>query len=202
MSWEWQKNILIATGILLIVILAFLLGAAYGVSSDRKQFVDTLIPVFSTAGSWVSGIGALGAVFVSLWLAEKQARKDREQLKLSISSVLTTIHPEARLCIEVVSTGQKPSNISSISLTGKNSSRIMALVNFANGSSALPTKLGYGEKAYYFLQQGGEKEIGEYLKNNCAGSAKELQIYINTTTEVFILKPEKEMKSMLESHAK
>lgn len=54
----------------------------------------------------------------------------------------------------------------------------MALVNFEQGSSALPSKLGYGEKAHYYLLSGSEKKIGEYTKNYCNGSAKELEIYI------------------------
>lgn len=78
----------------------------------------------------------------------------------------------------------------------------MALVNFEQGSSALPSKLGYGEKAHYYLLSGSEKKIGEYIKNYCNGSAKELEIYINITTEVFALKPSKEMQIILESHSK
>lgn len=202
MNWEKQKYILIATVAILLMMLAFLLGAAYGVSSDQKQFIETFIPVFSTIGSWVSGIGALGAVFVSLWLSEKQNQKDREKLNLSFRSVITTFHPEALLCIEAVSVGTRPSNISSLVLANKEASHLMALINFAHGSTNLPSKLGYGEKAYYFLLPGAEMQIGKYIKEYCSGSANNVRIYVNTTTEVFTIKIEKEMQKMLESHAK
>lgn len=203
MSWDRQKCVLLYTGVLLLVMLAFLLGIAYGVSSERKQFIDTFIPVLSTVGSWVSGIGALGAVFVALWLAEQQAQKNREHLKLGFNYAVTSLHKNDLLCIDAVSVGQKPSHISSLVLSGgKGCTHQMVFVDFEQGSSALPSKLGYGEKAHYFLLPGSEKQIGEYIKNHCNGSAKELKIYINTTTEVFSLKPSKEMQIMLESHSK
>lgn len=203
MSWDRQKFVLLFTGVLLLLILVFLLGVAYGVSSGRNQFINTLIPVFSAVGSWVSGIGALGAVFVALWLAEQQDKKNREHLNLDFNCVLTSLHEDGLLCIEAVSAGQKPSNISSIYLSGgKGCTKKIAWVEFAQGSTALPSKLGHGEKAYYFLLPGSEKQIGEYIKNHCNGRAKELNILVNTTTEVFALKPNKEMQAMLESHAK
>lgn len=151
MSWERQKFVLLSVSILLLTMLVFLFGVAYGVSSERKQFLDTFIPVFSTVGSWVSGIGALGAIFVALWLAEQQAKKDREHLNLGFNCVLTSVYKDGLLCIEAVSVGQRPSHISSLFLSGgKGCTHQMELVNFSQGSSALPTKLGYGEKAHYF----------------------------------------------------
>lgn len=203
MSWDRQKCVLIYVGVLLLVILTFLLGIAYGVSSERKQFIDTFIPVFSAVGSWVSGIGTLGAVFVALWLAEQQAKKDREHLRLSFSAALTPFHEDALLYIEAVSVGQKPSHISSLVLSGgKDCAHQMALFDFVQGSSVLPSRLGYGEVAHYFLPPGSEKQIGGYINSYCKGSAKELKIYVNTTTEVFDIKPSREMQAMLELHAK
>lgn len=53
-NWEWAGNVknvrFFYTGVLLLVMLAFLLGIAYGVSSEQKQFIDTFIPVLSTVG--------------------------------------------------------------------------------------------------------------------------------------------------------
>jgi hypothetical protein len=203
MSWDRQKYVLLFAGVLLLLILAFLLGITYGVSSDRNQFINTLIPVFSAVGSWVSGIGALGAVFVALWLAEKKNKANREHLNLEFNCVLTSLHKDGLLCIEAVSVGQKPSNISSLYLVGgKGCTKKIAWTEFAQGSTALPSKLSYGEKAYYFLLPGSEKQIGEYIKVHCDGRAKELNILVNTTTETFSLKPNKGMQAMLESHAK
>lgn len=48
----------------------------------------------------------------------------------------------------------------------------MALVNFEQGSSALPSKLGYGEKAHYYLLSGSEKKIGEYIKTTAMAAQK------------------------------
>lgn len=204
MNWRNQKIALLSCGISLIVLLAFLLGIAYGTSSERDRFVDISISAFSAVGSWVSGIGALGAIYVALWLAEQQARKDREHINIKFSCViLPSMYEGALLCIEAVSVGQKPSHIRSLNISGgKNCTHSIALINFARGSSALPTRLGYGEEANYFLPPNFEKEIGKYIKEYCNGSANEICIYINTTTEVFRIDPDKQMKAMLESHAK
>lgn len=75
MDWKQFKNISIVVGILLIAALAFVLGISFGVTYEKDSFTDIVIPALSAMGSWVAGVGALGAVFTSLWLAEQILNK-------------------------------------------------------------------------------------------------------------------------------
>lgn len=200
MWYGWKIKILFCIAALFIALLAFMIGAAYGASVNNQEFLETFIPIFSALGSWVSGIGAVGAVCVALWLAEEQALNDRENLDLSFSVVMTSIHESLLLCVEATSTGKKPSSIMSISITGGR--RKLVFTELSQGSSPIPIKIDYGEKATWFLRPNTEKQIGDFIKNYCDGDPEKIQINIHTTTKTFSLKPNDEIRGMLKSHAK
>ncbi|BDZ73922.1 hypothetical protein GCM10025856_16410 [Methylophaga marina] len=202
MSWEKEKVILIVLGVILLGAMCFLLGTALGVSIDRGNFTETLLPVLSVIGSWVSGVGALGAVTVALWIAEKQRRSEKEDLELDFGFVIVPGFQEAVLMISAVSVGKRPSEINSISVYGKNATVIMHVARFLNVSSQLPTNLGYGKKANFLCEEGFEIHIGEYLNTYCDGTSKDLKVCVSTTTENFIYIPDESMKSALDSFAK
>lgn len=202
MSWKNEKVILIVLGLILLNAMCFLLGTALGVSIDHGNFTETLLPVLSVIGSWVSGIGALGAVTVALWIAEKQRRSEKEDLELNFGFVLVPGVREAVLMISAVSVGKRPSEINSVSIYGKDATAIMLVARFLNGGSQLPTNLGYGKKATFLCEEGLEIKIGEYLNRCCEGTSKDLKVCVSTTTENFVLIPDKGMKSALDSFAK
>lgn len=202
MSWEKEKLILAALGVLLLCLMIFLLGVAFGTSTNNLEFKETILPVLSVVGSWVSGIGALGAVLVALWIAEKQRRGDKENLKLAFDFVVTSAQSNAVLMVSAVSVGKRPSEINSIIIFDPKASAQLYIARFLPGSSSIPTNLGYGKKAAWLCEEGFERHIGSYLKSYCNGKASYLKICVSTTTENFMLTPSKEMMKTLESYAK
>lgn len=201
MSWEKEKNILLSIGVLLFGAMCFVFGVAFGVSSDSTVFANTILPVLSTVGTWISGIGALGAVTVALWLAEKQRRSEKEYLKIDFGFVIIPNVSDAVLMVSAVSEGKRPSEINSVSIYGKKAKAIMHVARFLPCSSQLPVNLGYGKKATFLCEEGFEYRIGEYINTYCGGSSKELEVCVSTTTENFIFTPDDSMKSALDSFA-
>jgi hypothetical protein len=202
MSWEKEKLVLTALGVLLLCLMLFLLGVAFGTSTSNAEFKESILPVLSVVGSWVSGIGALGAVLVALWISEKQKRSDKEHLELGFDFVVTQPYTNAVLMVSAVSTGKRPSEINSIAIYSQGATAQMYIARLLPGSSAIPINLGYGKKATWLCEEGFEHHIGSYLKTYCNSKASQLKICVSTTTENFTITPSKEMKKTLESFAK
>jgi hypothetical protein len=202
MSWEKEKLFLTTLGILLLCLMLFLLGVAFGTSTSNAEFKETILPVLSAVGSWVSGVGALGAVLVALWIAEKQRINDKESLKLAFDFVVTPEQSNAVLMISAVSVGKRPSEINSILIYSQGATTQMYITSYLHGSSQIPINLGYGKKAQWLCKEKFEHQIGSYLKTYCNSKASHLEICVSTTTENFIFIPSKEMKKTLESFAK
>lgn len=201
MSWEKEKNILLSIAVLLFGVMCFVFGVAFGVSSDSTAFANTILPVLSTVGAWISGIGALGAVTVALWLAEKQRRSEKEHLKIDFGFVIVPNVTGAVLMVSAVSEGKRPSEINSVAIYGKKAKAIMHVARFLPGSSQLPVNLGYGKKATFLCEEGFEYHVGEYINTYCDGSSRDLEVCVSTTTENFIFTPDELMKRALDSSA-
>lgn len=202
MKWEKQKVILSISGVVLLSLMIFLIGVAFGVSTSGTEFKEMILPVLDVVGSWVSGVGALGAVVVALWLAEVQRKSDKEDLKVSLNFVLVPGVSNPVLMISAVSVGKRPSEVNSIVIYDENASSQMLVIRFLPGSSEIPINIGYGKKASWLCEEGFERHIGSYLKNYCNGTANNMKICISTTTENFIHSPSTEMKKTLESYSK
>lgn len=201
MTWEKEKFLIAVVGIILFGMMLFLLGTAFGAATNSTDFKDVLLPVLSVIGSWVSGIGALGAVLVALWIPEKQKRSDKENLKIEFSFVIVPQAAEAVLMISAVSIGKQPSEINSVVIYGQEATASMYISRLLNGSSSIPVNLGYGKKAIFLCVEGFEYHIGSYLNTYCGGMANNLKVCVSTTTENFIFTPDAKMKSTLESFA-
>ncbi|MDG9924477.1 MULTISPECIES: hypothetical protein [unclassified Pseudomonas] len=124
--------------LLLVLILVFGLGAAVGASNSYSAFVNTLIPLLSMVGSWLSGIGALAAAIVSLWLANKSSREDVEDCEVDYRWLY------GRFVLEAISQGKRPITITGAAV--KFSNKFCKLEVDSKGSSPrLPATLHYGQ---------------------------------------------------------
>lgn len=191
MDWKHIKNILVVVGVILIATLTFVLGVSFGVTYEKGSFTEIVIPALSAMGSWVAGLGALGAVFTSLWLAEQQRKNSGESLKCVFDVFVIQGEPDDSLGVIVTSNGNKPSNINSITIHSSDSIVAMSIQQFARSSSVLPTYLPYGQQASFLLSSDFKSHINDYVNKHCLGSYKNLILSVNTTTESFKVKFDK-----------
>ncbi|ROO33390.1 hypothetical protein [Pseudomonas sp. 7SR1] len=81
MKWFFGICIVLATNIM-----SALLGLTAGINQNPQSTVK-FVPEWGSVGDWVSGVGALGAVVVSLYMVKRSERfqlaRDSEQLMLA-----------------------------------------------------------------------------------------------------------------------
>lgn len=134
MDWKHIKYISVVVGVILIATLTFVLGISFGVTYEKDSFTEIVIPALSAMGSWVAGLGALGAVFTSLWLAEQQRKNSGESLKCVFDIFVIQGVPDDSLGVIVTSNGNKPSNINSITIHSSESTTAISIQQFAPSS--------------------------------------------------------------------
>ena len=176
------------TGIILVAALSFVIGVSFGVTFEQNTLNEVLIPALSAMGGWVAGLGALAAVFTSLWLAEQQRKSNGESLKCLFDVFVFQGEPEDTLAVSVTCDGNKPSNINSLTVYSSGSTVAMSIQQFAPSSSPLPTFLAYGQQAIFKLRPDFKLRINKYVKDHCSGSYKNLFLSVNTTTKTFKVK--------------
>lgn len=181
-GWVW-----IAGGCLFVLVagLFFVLGAAAGASVSYEQFGGLILPLLSTAGSWVAGVGALGAVVVSLWLSDRQRREDVELLKVKPQLSIVTGIEGWLISVDIISAGRRPAVVQSLVITSKDSKMNLHVVNFFHQSRDLPATLSYGEKISLILSSGFDREIARYVSEHCGGKSDSLEVRVSTTLSEF-----------------
>lgn len=188
MDWKHIKLISLAVGAILLALLSFVIGVSFGVTFKQDTFTDVLVPILSAMGSWVAGLGALAAVFTSLWLAEQQRKNSGEKLNCVFDVFVFPPNLAEKLAVNVTCTGNKPSNINSITIHSTGASVAMTIAQFDPAGHHLPIALPYGQQAGFILPQNSEASINDYVKNHCSGSYKSLFLSVNTTTNSFKVK--------------
>lgn len=185
MDWKHIKLFLIIVGTTLIASLSFVLGISFGVSYEHDTLLTIVIPFLGVLGNWVAGLGALAAVFTALWLADQQRKRDMEKLNIVFSVYISNIHPQPYLAVIITCTGNKPSRINSISIHSNSSKMALMINGLDSAGHQLPMSLSYGEQATCILKPNTENSINDFVKKNCSGVYKNLNIYINTSTSSF-----------------
>ena len=188
MDWKHIKLVSTVVVIILAAALSFVVGVSFGVSYNQETLTNVLIPALSALGGWVAGLGALAAVFTSLWLAEQQRKSNGESLKCVFDVFVFQGEPDDALAVNVTSNGNKPSNVNSITIHSSGAKVAMCIQQFSPSSSPLPSFLPYGQQAIFKLSPDFKSHINDYVKNHCAGSYNNLFLSVNTTMSSFKVK--------------
>ena len=151
---------------ILIAIISFVIGVSFGVTFEKGSLINTLIPMLSVMGNWIAGLGALAAVFTSLWLADQQRQNNSEKLKSIFDVFVFTTTPDDMLTVAVTCIGNKPSNINSISIRSKDCNVALAIAHLDIHGNQLPMSLSYGEQAHFILPLSSEASIKDYVRRS------------------------------------
>jgi len=183
-----EKMIFAVCVTVVVILLSFALGTAFGSSVTHSDFIQTLIPLFSMLGSWVCGLGTLGAVLAALWIAEKQRKDDTENLNISFNIMVLAGLSGEYLTVRVVSNGKRSSNVTSIVFSSPLSTVNIMVREFHPLSHPLPINLGYGVDAAFIFSAGFEEHIANYIKHHCGGSAEGLELMVVSTIKTYKVK--------------
>ena len=173
-------------GVLFVAFISFALGVAFGITTDDADFKGYWIPVLGMIGGWVSGLGALTAVVVSLWLAHKQSREDTELVDGSFFEA--TNGREDFFALTIVSKGKRPAKVRSITLGGLGAKKHLFVAQWGVGSNDLPAFLNYGEDAFFRFRDDFGVTINEFITNNLDGIESRLRVIVSTTVKTYEFK--------------
>lgn len=179
MNW-----ILVLCGVAACVICGFL-GLTAGINMNPESTVR-FVPNWGSAGDWVSGIGALLAVIVTLLLADKQRREDAELLKV-VANASFPVGPGFYglpfISVELTSEGKRPVTVTGLNVTSPHSKMRVQITDLAQHSpDKLPVRLEYGQRASIHLQAGAEIQIAQFVLEHCGNRTDGLKFVVNTTT--------------------
>ena len=168
------------------VFVSFALGISFGATSDSSTFKDYWVPVLSMIGGWVAGIGTLGAVAVSLWLAHKQAVEDTELLDGNFFEA--TDGANDFFALTLVSKGKRPAKVRSISIAGSGAKMHLYIANWGWGSSNLPVFLSYGDDATFKFRDDFSSTLDDYVNRNLDGNRDRVRVSVSTTVKTYEFK--------------
>ncbi|ENO2185826.1 hypothetical protein ACBA38_002832 [Vibrio alginolyticus] len=185
MEMKHIKIITMAVGGVLIAALSFILGISFGVSFNQNSLIEIVIPALSALGSWVAGLGTLGAVFTSLWLAVQQKKENAEKLRNLFDVFVFPPDLRPRLAVNITCLGNKPSHINSLTIHSADCNIAMMIAKLDFTGNQLPMIVSYGQQATFVLPLDSEISIRKYVQKNCSGSYKRLVLNVNTSTTTF-----------------
>jgi hypothetical protein len=169
---------------LLGLLIAFVTGIDIGLSFSQKEYETNLVPVLSMIGVWVGAFATSSAVIVSLWLALKQLRLDKEILVCRLDMMVIDDQLDVSLIgLFIVSKGTRPANISSVTWHGESAQKSIFVQQFDKRSEKLPKVLSYGETITILFEPNLENYLYDYVIDNLEGTFEELYLSVNTTTE-------------------
>lgn len=180
MRWIWIAVAAAACG------LSGMAGFTVGVNMNPEATTRYVLN-WGSLGDWVSGTGALLAVLVTLWLADRSRREDVEHLVITPKMALPfgpggTSQPF--VAVDLVSKGKRPVTVVSMNVASKHSKHGLWVTQFARHSpvTVLPKRLDYGELANIHLQVGFHHDVQTFVDDTCEGKTDGLRLVINTTT--------------------
>ena len=116
-------------------------------------FSDETLKVIDALGSWVSGIGTLGAVIISLYLA-REAGRIKYRASVGIRRIVQQGNPNRPeyITVHVTNIGSKPIRVTNFSWKWGVFRRKYALQMFRTGISAdPPVNLEEGQEHTFFI---------------------------------------------------
>lgn len=136
---RWKVALVIA--VVLGFPAAFTAGAttALSVAADKDP-ADTIKTALGSAGDWVSGLGALAAAAIAIYLADKQRRENAA--KMDINQYITNDN----FTIDLISIGEKPAIVRGIYIREPRL-RKQAMISRPPimTAGAIPTRFEYGD---------------------------------------------------------
>jgi hypothetical protein len=175
--------------IYLTAVLALLAGAAIGFGVGiqiNPQTADIYLLNLGSVGDWVSGLGALGAIITTLWLADQQRRRDTEILK--IDCVYSFLDGQKIYILRIASCGQRPSRAVHLRVASDHTEDFLHFPEMMpNCGDTLPKLLGYAEEVCLILPSDAKQRIQDYVENSCGSNAKSLRFEVMTTLGLFKL---------------
>ncbi|MFK3945628.1 hypothetical protein [Pseudomonas fulva] len=193
--------------LLLIVVIAAmcvisgLAGLTAGMNLNPNTTIK-FVPNWGSLGDWVSGCGALLAVIVTLWLADRSRREDVESVDVKCSMALVGGIQTPLLVVEATSDGKRDAHVSGVFFTCSKAKSNYWLVKWHSLSARLPAHLGYGQRAMLIANEGAIGELANFIAEHADGDVSGLTVHVQTTLKEFTRPIHKDVVEFIQTELK
>jgi|GEM_PF-2909296 len=197
----------------LLVAISLLVGLVVGFAFAiqlNPQTADVYLLNLGSVGDWVSGVGALTAVFVTLWLSDKQRKENTERIKVE------QVSRDEGLLISVISSGNRPSFVTGLYIGHKGSEEKIHLSKSSLLKDRFPVgRIDFGELISVLVLDKFRLQIAQEAERRFGGEFDGILLVITTSLgrfsfpldSVYVsymrlrLKSEKEHQKWVEANA-
>lgn len=159
--------------------------------SSGANPVETLIATMGSVGDWVSGLGALSAAVIAIYLADKQRKDSLPQLE-----VRQQVGP-LDIKITLVSVGDRSVHILSAYLRSRKLDGMARLIP----SKDLPKTLEYGGTLQVIADRSRCGNFSNFISGSDAHcDFPDLEIVIEASTRTFVYPVDRDVIDFIEGH--
>ncbi|MBV4477871.1 Asp23/Gls24 family envelope stress response protein [Pseudomonas botevensis] len=170
------------------VIIAFVLGGLFGLTAGINLNPDAtvrFVPNWGSVGDWVSGVGALLAVVVAIWLADTQRKDNAEKLNLKCAvkpvSDASMIFGGKDLVVELISSGNRPVRVSGAQIGAKGKEGGWTAHMAGPTGKGFPFTLNYGEHEEIRLSFRDVSDVLEHFNSQHNGNLSNARARVFST---------------------
>ncbi|EZP62698.1 hypothetical protein [Pseudomonas sp. RIT357] len=169
----------------LMCLICGMLGLTAGINLNSTSTVSYVWD-WNTAGSWVSGVGALLAVLASLWMANRgeriQAEREKENLKIDVRVGGMFAH------LHIVSLGHYPVTVKTVLIGRSTKNAISPVLNDSSGDQIIfPVRLGFREEIHASWRSDQAKQLVTIVNWLQPFTLNELTIEVITSMDVYVM---------------
>lgn len=170
-----MKGVATVVAVLVVAVLAALGGLTAGINLNPQSTVK-FVPDWGSVGDWVSGLGALLAVAVTLWLSEKQRRENTERL------VIEQVARGEGLSIKIISSGNRPSLVTGLYIGSTTSDQKINLSSSTYLHARFPVgRIDFGEMASVLVLHKHQLEIAQIAEKKYNKDFTALLLVVTTS---------------------
>lgn len=175
---------LVLGGMALAFLLGGFLGLTVGINLNPQSTVQ-FVPDWGSVGDWVSGLGALLAVVVAIWLADVQRKENAEKLQLRCeikpAADGSSIFGGKDLVVELISSGNRPVRVSGARIGAKKSPKGWTAYMAGPTGRGFPFTLNYGESEEIRLSYSDVTDVLRFFDANHDGDLSIAQAVVFST---------------------
>lgn len=160
----------------------FAFGVAWGISLGGNRNASDSLDILSVAGTWVSSLGGIIAVFATIGLYVHQLRLKEESMNILANAyLLPPTIMKSRLGVSIVNTGERPIHVNGLHIISKLGGQYMFVRHLDPIADNIPKRLDYGESCMLILGEGMERYVKRYVNEHCGGNYQKMMLRVATS---------------------
>jgi len=172
-----MKVVSVLIAVMVVGVLSALAGLTAGINFNPQSTVK-FVPDWGSLGDWVSGVGAFGAIWVALALANKQRSQELPDLRFSMSGKYTfTLVNHGKLPVMV--------NAHNVILSNPKGGGSFWFGPDCLSNDPQVVELAFGQQVSFKYSEDVLGHIVDWINSSCGGNFQDMRFIVGTPTKAF-----------------